>query len=145
MLEERFKTKTQIVGRCSDEMNEARALNRIIRVTDNGWECEPDQRHVDLIIEGLGLVNAKGVSAPGEEEKQWEREENQIELGQEEVRRFRGHAARLNYLAADRPDIAYSTKEICRAMAKPTRGAWKKLKRLCRYLIDMRRTVMKYP
>ena len=30
-------------------------------------------------------------------------------------------------------------------MAKPTRGAWEKLKRLGRYLIDMRRTVMKYP
>ena len=44
--------------------------------------------------------------------------------------KYRGYAARLNYLAADRPDIAYAVKEVCRGVAKPTRGHWKKLKRI---------------
>ena len=51
----------------------------------------------------------------------------------------------MNYLAPDRPDIAFSVKEICRHMAKPTVGAWKKLKRAVRYLIGEKRTVLMYP
>ena len=38
----------------------------------------------------------------------------------------------------------YPTKEICRHMAKPTRGAQKKLKRLGRYLQESPRTMMVY-
>ena len=60
-------------------------------------------------------------------------------------RALRGYAARLNYLSPDRPDIAFSTKEICRHMAKPTVGAWRKLKRLVRYLLGTPRTVLAYP
>ena len=48
-------------------------------------------------------------------------------------------AARANYLAADRTDIMYSVKEICRHMAAPTAGALKKLKRLGRYLLGSAR------
>ena len=145
-LEARFKIKTQMVGLGGgEEQSEARALNRVIRATEDGWEYEPDQRHIDLLIDGLGLQQAKGVSTPGEEEKKWEEEENKQELGAEDARKFRGHAARLNYLAADRPDIAYSVKEVCREMARPTRGSWKKLKRIVRYLVAARRTIMHYP
>ena len=46
--------------------------------------------------------------------------------------------ARLNYLAQDRPDIGYAVKEACREMAKPSKGAWKKLKRIVGF-------VKKYP
>ena len=146
VLEKRFKIKTQIVGdRGGEELTEARVLNRILRVTPNGWEYEADQRHIDMLIEGLGLGHAKSVASPGEEEKKWEVEENAQPLDPDKAKSFRGHAARLNYLAPDRPDIAYSVKELCRSMATPTAGAWKKLKRLVRYLIGRRRTAMTYP
>ena len=52
--------------------------------------------------------------------------------------------ARLNYLAPDRPDIAYSVKELARTMSKPTKGCQDKLKRLGRYLIDHPRLIIKY-
>ena len=55
---------------------------------------------------------------------------------------FRRIAARANYLAADRPDIMYSVKEICRSMAKPSLKEWKQLKRLARYLIMHPRTIL---
>ena len=142
-LERRFKTKTQIIGSGGGrEVVEARVLNRILRVSPEGWEYEPDQRHVDLVVRGLGLEAAKGAATPGEQK--WEEDENAEELGPEEARKFRGHAARLNYLAADRSDIAFSVKEVCRGMAKPTKGDWKKLKRLVRYLIEARRSVYRY-
>ena len=83
VLEARFKIKTQVVGSGRDEQSEARVLNRVLRVTEEGWAYELDQRHIDLLIEGLGLQHAKGVSTRGEEEKKWQEEENQEELGVE--------------------------------------------------------------
>ena len=65
--------------------------------------------------------------------------ENEEELSPVEATRYRGIAARANYLAADRPDIMYAGKELCRGMAKPTRADWHKLNRLGRYLVDSRR------
>ena len=58
---------------------------------------------------------------------------------------YRALAARANYLALDRPDIQFATKEICRAMSNPTKSDWLKLKRLGRFLIDAKRLVAKYP
>jgi len=57
---------------------------------------------------------------------------------------FRSAAARANYLAADRLDLQYASKEVCRWMAHPTLHAWKALKRICRYLIRVPRLVYEY-
>ena len=53
-------------------------------------------------------------------------------------------AARANYLAVDRPDVAYAVKEICRKMANPVSGDWQKLVRLGRYLKGAPRCVLVY-
>ena len=37
---------------------------------------------------------------------------------------YRALAARLNYLALDRPDLQFATKEIARHMAAPTVARW---------------------
>ena len=118
-------------------------LNRVVRVTEDGWEYEADQRHADLLVEGLGLEKAKSVLTPGEKTKSIL--ENDSELQGMDHRMYRALAARANYLALDRPDIQFATKEICRAMSNPTKSDWLKLKRLGRYLIDSKRLVAKYP
>ena len=143
-LESRFEIKTQVIGSGEGEQKEGRVLNRIIRVTEDGWEYEADQRHVDILIDELGLRGANGVQTPCEEEKSWEKEDNQKGLDKKDETRYRALAARANYLATDRPDIMYATKEICRCMSSPTRGAWKRLKRLGRYLITYPRSVFQY-
>ena len=48
-------------------------------------------------------------------------------------------SARANYLAQDRPDVAYATKELCREFARPTRDSYNKLKRVGRYLAGNQR------
>ena len=53
-------------------------------------------------------------------------------------------AARANYLGLDRPDIQYTTKEICRNMSKPQKKHWEKLKRLARYLVMYPKLVWKF-
>ena len=116
----------------------------MIRVTDDGWEYEPDQRHADLIIQAMDLQEAKGVQTPYEEEKGFREEEEEAELKPRGASEFRAAAARANYLALDRPDIQYAVKEVCRGMAKPRKRDWRKLKRLARHLVSHPRTVLRY-
>ena len=54
-------------------------------------------------------------------------------------------AARANYLAMDRPDTSFATKELCRCFASPNREAMDALKRLGRYLIGAPRLVWHFP
>ena len=58
---------------------------------------------------------------------------------------FRALSARCNSLAQDRPDIAYSAKELRREFAMPHKRSHEKLKRCARYLAGQPRLVFKYP
>ena len=57
---------------------------------------------------------------------------------------YRALSARCNYLAQDRPDISYSSKELCREFAVPNANSYRKLKRLVRYLSGLPRLVYVY-
>ena len=57
---------------------------------------------------------------------------------------FRAVAARSNYLAQDRPDGTYSSKELCREFSRPNTLSLQKLKRLGRYYVGRPRLVYKY-
>jgi hypothetical protein len=57
---------------------------------------------------------------------------------------YRANVARVNYLAADRPDIAYSVKELARKMVKPDEKDEEKVRRLARYLRGKPRTTIWY-
>ena len=122
-----------------------RVLNRMIEWTDTGIRYEADQRHAEIIIAELGLVEgSKGVSTPGVTTTQKEVGEDEEELNEELRRAYRGLVARANYLAQDRADIQFAVKELSRGMSKPTEGNWKALKRLGRYLLGRTRCVILY-
>ena len=65
-------------------------------------------------------------------------------LGPGDASRYKGLAARLNYLAQDRPDIQYAVKEAARRMSKPTTGDWGLLKRIGRYLLGAPRALQTF-
>ena len=92
----------------------------------------------------MGVNEAKAVMTPGEEVKAELREMEQEELKDRRREEFRPLAARANYLAQDRGDTQFATKEICRDMAKPTLGGWRRLKRLAGYLRGRPRVVQRY-
>ena len=146
-LSKRFTVKTKIVGSGAGdgEVQEARVLNRIVRCSSTGWEYEPDQRHAELIVQAMRLTEAKAVRTPGEEEPNWKMEDNERMLSASEASQYRAVAARANYLALDRLDIQYATKECCRGMAQPQVRHWSMLKRLARYLLGKPRVVWQYP
>ena len=39
------------------------------------------------------------------------------------------------YLALDGPDVAFISKELCRAVSRPTAKTWEHLKHVTRYLL----------
>ena len=54
---------------------EARVLNRVIRWEETGITWEPDPSHVEIMIEQMGLKEAKQLKIPGvKEEKKSDRE-----------------------------------------------------------------------
>ena len=65
-------------------------------------------------------------------------------LGPDEARLYRGVAARLNYVAPDRANIAYALKEAARDMSVPRQSSLRKLRKIGRYLIGKPRLVSKF-
>ena len=61
------------------------------------------------------------------------------------MRDYRSAVVRCNYLAADRLEIAFTTKELCRAMANPTEADARAVVRLCRFLKGLPRMVQRIP
>ena len=59
------------------------------------------------------------------------------------MRDYRSAVARGNYLAADRFEIAFATKELCRAMANPTLDDVQAVKRMCRFPQGLPRVVQR--
>ena len=96
-------------------------LNRIIQVNSKGITYQADPKHARLLVEGLGLDDAKGVNVPGPAELTGIDEA----LPDLEAHACRRLAARCNYLALDRPAVQYATKEDCKHMASPTKHGWK--------------------
>jgi hypothetical protein len=62
-----------------------------------------------------------------------------------EVTKFRGLAARASYLAMDRIDLMYATKEVCREMSAPRKSSWGRLKKVARYLLKFGRAEWRFP
>ena len=63
-LEPSSTVKTLVLSACNrtgettetEETQEGRVLNRVIRWTEDGWEIDPDQRHADSIVHELGYL-----------------------------------------------------------------------------------------
>ena len=124
-----------------------RIYSRIIRWTRTGLEYEPDQRHAETIISELELETCKSVSTPRVQESVSATRAmivEGVEMDDKEARRFRALAARLNYLAGDRPDLLFASKCICKNMARPRSADWLALKRVGRYLKGATRKVQQF-
>ena len=92
-------------------------LNRIVRCSEDGWSLEADPRHAELIIEQLGVGELRSAATPGIDGIAEVDRDDDVEITGSDATRFRGVAARCNYLAFDRPDIQFPTKEICRVQS----------------------------
>ena len=132
------------VGRIGPEEKDEKAmrvLNRVITWGSESIEVEADQRHAEIVVGMLGLEKAKGLGSPGDKDT---RDMDDEALDPELITPFRAMAARINFLSQDRPELLYPGKEVCRAMASPTVGAWQKLKKIGRFLKQFPRVVQTF-
>jgi hypothetical protein len=138
-----LKVRGILGGEAGDDI-EIIILNRTVRWVGDVIEYEADMKHAKVICEEMGLdASSRGLTTATVKETREEVEEWMAEelLGKSEATRFRGLAARSNYLAQDRMDLQYAAKELCREMSGPKPSSWKKLKRLARYLLEYPRLV----
>jgi len=137
MLSIQFEMKHETLGNGHDEKKEIDFLGRKIRMTDKGIEMEGDYKHVKILLDEWNMEGSKIVSSPGSELEKANTTEKPSEeelLPASEATVYRRAAARLNYMALDRADLSYASKECSRGMANPTRGDVIRLKRVLRYL-----------
>ena len=80
------------------------------------------------------MRSRKAVNSAAVKPEEIGQEEDTDMLDASEAKRFRSLATTLNYMSSDRSDVQYAAKEVCKKMAKPTQGSWKRLKKAGRYL-----------
>lgn len=145
-LEARYEPrKGGRLGPGSEDAKELTVLDRVLIWTDSGLEYEAEPRQVEKLLEALRLdAGCNGAATPGLKPfvEQLEKDQPLPVRGSTE---FRGLLARGNYLSADRVDIQFAAKEICRFMSAPTDTSMVALKRMDRYLLGHQRLVYTYP
>ena len=144
------------MGSGGGEVKEVTILGRTLRWTEDGLELEADAKHRRILMREFGLEEgSNSVVAPmtGSERCGSDRvdlgqvagdDDGGGELGPGEASWYRAMIARANYLAQDRMDLQYTTKELSRKMSSPTDSDWIDLKRLGRYLLGKPRVVTEW-
>ena len=156
-LEGKFDITSAIIGKEPELAKEVKILNRIVRWHDGvGISYRADPKHAEAIVQETGAAGMSSVKTPMVRENARESDRAKFEatmrkkkvttlqetedtddrgkLSPSQTSLYRGIAARANYLAADRPDLLFPAKELCRRMAEPSHDDWDKLVRLGRYL-----------
>ena len=111
-------------------------LGRTLQWTSEGIEWVHDEKHSRVLIQEYGMENCKTTCTPVTHEDYSNESGNDERPLMEplDARKFRACAARLNYLAQDRPDLVVASCLVARSMAAPRVGDEVKLKRAIRYL-----------
>ena len=68
-------------------------------------------------------------------------EKEKEDMSNEEQTKFRSVAARINFLATDRADLQFASKDLCRRMASLDKSDWEKARIIARYLMHRPRAV----
>ena len=131
------------LGPAPEDAKQARVLNRVVTWFDDRIEYEADPRQAERLIDELGLTGASPVVTPGVK-LAYQEYTRDVPLGPEMITPFRGTAARANFLSADRIDLQFAAKEVCRTMSAPTNLGWQAAKRIGRYLVGKPRLVYVY-
>ena len=153
-------------------MKEVRVLGRRVRLAEGGVELEVDEKYVRQAIKALGMEGCNATPTPAAKEAH-ETHEGRRQLlikrllvegkgladkdlhaaaemrGEplvgEERKLFQSVAPLINFIAPDRADILYASKEVLRGMADPGEADMERLKRLVRYLKGAPRLVSLIP
>ena len=91
-----------------------------------------DPRHIDVLVNHLGLESGNSVQTPATPEVT--EEEKPEPLSQAQHHKYRSQVARCLFFSQDRADMTFIVNELCQRMSSPTQQSLAKLKRFVRYL-----------
>ena len=128
-LQSAYDIKCNIMGDSIDNVKEQKILNRIVTWTSKSLEYEADPRHAEIIIKYA--EDNKTSRIPGSKTDQ--DRELFAELTSDEASQYRAAAARCNFLAIDRPDIQFASKEASKYMSSPRECDWDMIRKIARY------------
>ena len=129
----KYELKMQMVSRECQDSSEAKFLNRIIKIQDEGVSIEGDPKHVQLLKEEWGMTQCNAVDTPMTKEMA-NGNPNRPLMQPQEAYRYRRAVARINYMAQDRADLSSASKALTQTMANPLKGDEILVKRVIRYL-----------
>ena len=112
------------MGSGTFDIKEVVILGRRLRWTKGGLEYEADPKHRKDLMKDAGLdEGSKAATGPAVKERAEDEQAEAVELQDAgEKTKFRGGAAKLNYLGLDRPDLQFAAKGIAQKMAVPSMG-----------------------
>ena len=143
---DKYEVTKQMIKNIGDEL---KYLGRTIRRTHGGYEWEGDDKHLRILQEEWGMLRCNTVNTPAEAARDatvgHSHPRDSLPLMEASAAtKYRRAAARFNYVAQDRPDIAVAANQLARSMAAPREGDEKGIKRLIRYLVGSPRCVYVY-
>ena len=125
-----------VKSRVANDMKTGHVIETLL----TGPTTKPGQVHRSLKKSRDVRVVLEVYQSKDEVAQSWEEQD----MAPGEQTRYRALAARLNFLAVDRPDLLFAAKECSRRMSRPLNKDWEAIKRVCRYLIRCPRIVHSY-
>ena len=116
-LESVYPIKASIIGAGSTKSMQA--LNRRICWEETGISYQHDPRHVDVLVESLGLENGNTVQTPMIDDV---KDENPVWLDSEQISKYRSHVARCLFSSQSRADITFAVNKLCQRTSDPSQN-----------------------
>ena len=132
-MQEEYEIKFQVMGPEKHLSKDVKILNGTLRWTQVGIEYEADLKHAGLVVKETETANMKKRKTPGITVASDALEKAQEDKSFEEQTKFRSVAARMNFLATDRADLQFSSKDLRQKMASLDKSDWDKVGRIARY------------
>lgn len=110
------------------------------RVGPQHFQVRPFDKHLQRVIEALGLQTAKGVGTP-----KWSPQHEALDaepLPEIPAKQYASLTGVLQWVALSCADIQFSFKELARNLIRPSSRDWQRLKKVCRYLKSTRGYVL---
>ena len=122
-----------------------KVLKRVVHWSGDGFTKEADPRLILKQINMLNLSGGQGALTPGGKAIGRDVRDSDCELEYSEAKLVQAVAGLEQYIALDRPDIAYSVKTALQQMSKPTKLMQLRVVRVGRYLKNNPRLEWKFP
>lgn len=126
-----YEVKHQTLGWNYGDEEKVNFLGRMIRRTNKGLTIEGDDKHRVRLLEEWGMTYARQVGTPFVKH---EVDPDALEMNKMDATRYRRAAARVTYMAQDRPDLCFAARALAGRMASPRVGDELGIKRVLRYL-----------